>query len=94
VHPSEFIFTAKLDTDSVSITSSNEVKVNKEKSNTELLGDGNQDGSVNLTDLSLILTNWNKNSNFPIKLDINTDGVINSFDFAALIQILISNQVI
>jgi hypothetical protein len=57
-------------------------------------GDGNGDGKVDLKDLSILLTSYNKTSGFPGAIDTNGDGKINSFDFAKIINILKSNHVI
>ena len=54
-------------------------------------GDGNNDGVVNLIDLSILLSNYNKTSGFPPGIDLNTDGIINLFDRGQMINILIQN---
>lgn len=53
-----------------------------------LEGDVNQDGKVDLQDLSVLLSVWgNSQGQYP-KADINQDGVINSFDYSKLNTIL------
>lgn len=47
-------------------------------------GDGNSDGKINLVDMSVIHTDWMKNIkslNFREGIDMNSDGVINTFDY-------------
>lgn len=57
-------------------------------------GDGNNDGKVNLADLSILLSNFNKTSGFPQPIDLNGDGRINSIDYSLMVQILIKAGVI
>ncbi len=45
-------------------------------------------GKVDFVDLSILMTNWNKNNAFPDELDYNEDGTINTFDFSGLVQLL------
>lgn len=54
-------------------------------------GDGNNDGKVNFADLSIMFTDFNKTGGFRKGIDLNGDGVINSFDFSLLRTILIKN---
>ena len=56
-------------------------------------GDGNRDGKIDLIDLSVLLSNFNRGVSIP-ELDANGDGVINVFDFSALIKIFIANGII
>lgn len=58
------------------------------------LGDGNGDGKINLIDLSVLLSDFNKTSQFRIFIDLNGDGVINSFDFGLMRNLLIQKKVI
>lgn len=58
------------------------------------LGDGNKDGKINLVDLSVLLADFNKNNGIRTGIDMNGDGVINSFDFSLLKNVLIANKVI
>lgn len=53
-----------------------------------LEGDINQDGKVDLQDLSSLLSFWNKTGSDIVKADLNKDGRINSFDYARLVKIL------
>lgn len=57
-------------------------------------GDGNRDGIVNLADLSILLSNFNKTSGFPEPIDLNGDGRVNSIDYGLMLQILIQAGVI
>jgi cysteine-rich repeat protein len=50
--------------------------------NTDLTADLNNDGSVNLTDFSILLFNWNTNN--PLA-DINSDGAVNLADFSIML---------
>lgn len=55
-------------------------------------GDGNRDGKTDLIDMSVLLTLFNKSTANPV--DMNGDGLINTFDFALLRQKLIDLRVI
>lgn len=57
-------------------------------------GDGNSDGKVDLADLSILLTDFNKNGGVRTGIDLNGDGVINSFDFSLMRNLLIQKGVI
>lgn len=57
-------------------------------------GDGNNDGKINLVDLSVLLTDFNKTGGFRPSIDLNGDGVINTFDFSLMRNLLIQNKVI
>lgn len=61
-------------------------------------GDGNRDGKINLVDTSVLLSDWmkesNQSSNFRTGIDMNDDGVINTFDFSLHRQLLIQLGVI
>lgn len=57
-------------------------------------GDGNKDGKVNLVDLSVLLTDFNKNQGFRTGIDLNGDGVINTFDFSLMRTLLIQKGII
>lgn len=53
-------------------------------------GDGNQDGAVDLQDLSILLSNWNSTpeSTSSMEIDFNSDGRINSIDNLQMDQLL------
>src|SRR5581483_11952286 len=56
-----------------------------------LSGDINGDGIVNITDLSLLLSTYNKNqstcsTNASYTCDLNGDGVVSVFDLSALLS--------
>ncbi len=57
-------------------------------------GDGNNDGKVNLADLSVLFKNYGKRTDFPVGLDLNNDGVINTFDFGDLKTMLIQLKIL
>lgn len=57
-------------------------------------GDANGDGKVNLVDLSMLLSDFNKTGGFRAGIDLNGDGVINTFDFSLIRNLLIANKVI
>lgn len=57
-------------------------------------GDGNKDGKVDLIDLSVLLTDYNKNQGIRTGIDMNKDGVINAFDFGLLRNLLIQKGVV
>lgn len=57
-------------------------------------GDFNRDDAINFVDLSILLSNWGRTSFTPIGVDLNSDGVLNVFDFSLLKQILIDNNII
>lgn len=48
-----------------------------------VLGDLNNDGTVNVMDLSLLLNNWGKSG---VGSDLNSDGVVNIFDISMLLS--------
>lgn len=54
-------------------------------------GDGNNDGQINLVDLSILLSNYNR---LKSEFDFNSDSVINSLDYGTMIQVLFSKGVI
>ena len=84
----EYYFRAQL-ASGVSITSANpELKVTALAGGTFLTGDVNKDSAVDLVDLSIMLSNWNKTSDFIDAIDLNQDGAINAVDWGTLIQIL------
>lgn len=57
-------------------------------------GDGNNDGRVNLVDLSVLLSDFNRETGFRLGIDLNGDGKINTFDFALMRNLLIEKKVI
>ena len=57
-------------------------------------GDGNRDGKISLVDLSVLLTNFGKASDFPNEIDLNNDGSINTFDYSSMIKMLLSLGII
>lgn len=57
-------------------------------------GDMNNDGRITLVDMSVLLSRWNKTGTAAGKADINSDGVVNTFDYGMMVQILRQNGVI
>lgn len=57
-------------------------------------GDGNNDGKINLADMSVLLTDFNKEQGFRLAIDMNGDGKINTFDFSLMRNLLIQKGVI
>lgn len=57
-------------------------------------GDGNNDGKINLADMSVLLTDFNKEQGFRVAVDMNGDGKINTFDFSLMRNLLIQKGVI
>ncbi|MBI2020723.1 hypothetical protein HYS94_04935 [Candidatus Daviesbacteria bacterium] len=58
------------------------------------LGDGNNDGKIDLADMSVLLSYLNTKESFPKSIDLNGDGVINSVDYSQMIKLLIDEGVI
>ena len=85
--PAEYFFNAQIAGSNTIFKSTNRLTVTKLLAGQNPKGDGDNDGVVNLKDLSILFTNWN-NQNFPLNLDINDDGKLNSFDFSGLLQLL------
>ena len=84
----EYFFRAQLTT-GTSVKSADPVlKVNKLGTGVFLTGDVNKDGVVDLVDLSILLSNWNKTQDFLDELDLNSDGTVNAIDWSTMIQIL------
>lgn len=57
-------------------------------------GDGNSDGKVNLVDMSVLLTDFNKEKGFREPIDMNDDKKINTFDFSLMRKLLLDLEVI
>ncbi len=58
------------------------------------LGDGNGDGKIDLQDMSVLLSIFNNLKGYKASLDLNADGVINSFDFSLMRNLLVKNGII
>lgn len=87
--PPEYYFIASLTDGTSTITSAApQLQVNRLPTTVFKKGDSNKDGSVNLQDLSIMFSYWFDTSGFPDELDINTDGIINTFDFSSMLLIL------
>lgn len=59
-----------------------------------LLGDVNIDGAINLIDMSALLSRMGKGGQEAGYADLNTDSIVNSFDYAKMINILLERKVI
>lgn len=104
--PPEYLAAVTLKSGSQTLQTVNSglLQVNATGSGTPVIlikGDGNRNGLIDLQDLSLLLSNWNKDKtinpvDFPDLLDLNQtpDGKINTFDFSEMLQLLINNGVI
>jgi hypothetical protein len=92
-NPPEYFFNATADSSTVK-SADPLLAVNQAVGGIFSKGDANRDGKVDFVDLSILLSNWNKTSGFNDELDYNDDNVINTFDFAGLVQLLILNQLI
>lgn len=60
----------------------------------DLIGDGNGDGKLDLTDISTLLSFLNKQNAFPKSIDMNSDGKVNAVDFSLLRNLLVEKKVI
>ncbi|MBI2020724.1 hypothetical protein HYS94_04940 [Candidatus Daviesbacteria bacterium] len=58
------------------------------------IGDGNNDGKIDLTDLSILFSSFNKTGGFSKYIDLNGDGSVNTFDFSLIRNLLIQKGVI
>jgi hypothetical protein len=52
-------------------------------------GDANNDGQVDLTDLSMLLSSYGKKDNLNLGVDLNGDGVVNDVDLFLFKQVLL-----
>lgn len=57
-------------------------------------GDGNKDGKIDLGDMSILLSDYNKETEFKPGIDLNGDNKINAFDFALLKSLLVEKKII
>ncbi|MDO8619707.1 MAG: hypothetical protein Q7R49_07325 [Candidatus Daviesbacteria bacterium] len=57
-------------------------------------GDGSGDGKVDLTDLSVLLSDYGKTTGFRQGIDMNGDSKINVFDFGLMRNLLIQKGII
>ena len=98
VSPGEYQYTATADADSKideTDESNNIVKATVTVSAAPLgSGDGNNDSKVNFIDLSILLADFNKTTGFRKGIDMNGDGVINTFDFSLILNLLVKNGLI
>lgn len=87
-NPPEYFFLAQVTGGTPFKSASPLLQVNKVGGGVNLNGDFNRDGKVDLADLSILYSNWNKSTDFADELDLNTDGVVNAIDWGTLLQIL------
>ncbi|MBI3486097.1 hypothetical protein HY025_04110 [Candidatus Daviesbacteria bacterium] len=103
--PPEYYFNVNLLGDLTTIRSASpEVQVLRAGGGTfPQAGDANSDGTVDLVDLSVMLTYYNSTSGFPTNIDINfdsatnnyiPDGTINALDYGQMLDILVNSGVI
>ncbi len=57
-------------------------------------GDGNNDGKIDLSDLSILFTYLNNTKGYKGNIDLNGDGVINVVDFGLMRNLLIQKGVV
>lgn len=57
-------------------------------------GDGNKDGKINLVDMSVLLTDFNKEQGFREPIDMDENKKINTFDYSLHRKLLIETGVI
>lgn len=88
-NPPEYFFTASLEgsTSFLTISPDKQLKVNNLREGEFLNGDGNRDGKVDTKDLAVLRKWWGK-TGFPQEIDIDDNGVLNTFDLAGLRKIL------
>ncbi len=88
-NPPEYFFIASLvENPQTTISSSTpELQVNNLRQGEFLNGDGNKDGKIDILDLSVLRKWWNK-TGFPPEIDIDDNGVLNTFDLGGLRKIL------
>jgi hypothetical protein len=93
-NPPEYYFNVTID-GTTQVRSADPLLVVNQTGTTQIKkGDANHDGVVDFADLSILLSNWGKSSNFPDEIDFDTptvpaDGLINTVDFSAMVQLLI-----
>lgn len=93
--PPEYYFNATLLSDNTTITSIlPNLEVTKLPATGYKKGDINRDTVVDLQDLSIMFSYWFDTTNFPDEADINSDGIINTFDFSSMLVILSNEGVI
>lgn len=88
-NPPEYYFNALVQGGTAAVKSANPLlQVTELAAGQFVKGDSNRDNKVDLVDLSIMLSNWNKTQDLIDELDTNDDGVINTFDFAGMVQLL------
>lgn len=98
--PPEYFFNASISgkVGSTVKSADSKLEVTKLASTQVTKGDSNRDGKVDLQDLSVVMTHFNKNkatdSSIPDEVDANGDGVVNAFDFATYVQLFKANGLI
>lgn len=94
-NPPEFFFTASLEDNSSLLTTppDKQIKVNNLREGEFLNGDGNRDGKVDILDLAVLRKWWGK-TGFPQEIDIDDNGILNTFDLGGLRKILEAKGII
>jgi hypothetical protein len=67
-------------------TTSTAISVTVTGGTTTKQGDLNNDGRVNITDLSILLSNWARSNPTPAQGDVNGDGNVNITDLSILLS--------
>ena len=83
--PPKYYFNVSLQNQEV--VKSQEPTLGVQKAKTFVKGDGNEDGSISLDDLSVLLSHYNKTQDFPREVDINDDSVVNTIDYSSALEI-------
>ena len=93
--PPEYYLVATSTTNpTTTITSDPSLELKVNRSN-YIAGDGSRDGKVDLIDLSVLFSYWNQTTgNFPVEIDFNSDGIINTFDYSYMINTLKANGIV
>ena len=84
----EYFFRAILGSGQSVVSANPMLKVLALGSGAVLSGDVDKSGGVDLVDLSILLSNWNKTADFIDALDLNQDGQVNTVDWSTMIQVL------
>lgn len=89
-NPPEYFFTASLTGNpqtTLTTTAGQNLRVNNLREGEFINGDGNRDGKVDIRDLAVLRKWWGK-TGFPQEIDIDDNGVLNTFDLGGLRKIL------
>lgn len=87
-NPPEYFFNVTLDGTTQVKSNAPLLSVTEAAPGQYIKGDANRDGKVDYTDLSIMLSNFNKTSGYNDELDYNDDGIINVPDYSGIVQLL------